>query len=296
MQLSAHKIASLVIGFFVLFIFGFSSCAEKKATKVKADFQETEVKVPFIDSNGNTIQSRFQPPQGFQRIEIDQKSFGHYLRSFPLLADGSSVHLYYGQLKADQSVHAAVLDIDVGTKDLQQCADAVMRLRAEYLYQQKRYREIAFEFTNRWKFGYAKWREGYEVKINGNNTYWVEGSRKKESYADFRNYLEWVFMYAGTLSLSNELQSKALRDIEIGDVFIKGGSPGHAVLVVDVARSENTGQTAFMLAQSYMPAQQIHILKNFGNEVISPWYKISEIENELNTPEWSFSKNSLKEW
>ena len=106
--------------------------------------------------------------------------------------------------------------------------------------------------------------------------------------------MEWVFMYAGTLSLSNELQPKALVEIEIGDVFIKGGSPGHAVLVVDIAENEHTGEIAFLLAQSYMPAQQIHILKNPSNPSISPWYILSDIKQELITPEWRFAKDALK--
>jgi hypothetical protein len=40
------------------------------------------------------------------------------------------VLLYNGAPKFRQDVHAAVIDIDVGTRDLQQCADATMRLRA----------------------------------------------------------------------------------------------------------------------------------------------------------------------
>ena len=50
--------------------------------------------------------------------------------------------------------------------------------------------------------------------------------------------------------------------LQPGDVFIKGGSPGHAVIVVDVAIYTQTGKKVFLLAQSYMPAQQIHILVN----------------------------------
>ena len=48
--------------------------------------------------------------------------------------------------------------------------------------------------------------------------------------------------------------------IEIGDIFIRGGFPGHAVLVVDMAIHPVSGQKAVLLAQSYMPAQDIHIL------------------------------------
>ena len=49
-----------------------------------------------------------------------------------------------------------------------------------------------------------------------------------------------------------------------------------------------------MLAQSYMPAQDIHILQNFENEEISPWYSVKELEFNFRTPEWTFSINQLK--
>jgi Domain of unknown function (4846) len=50
-------------------------------------------------------------------------------RSFPGLLSGTNL----GDMKARQDVQYAVLDISVGNRDLQQCADAVMRIRGEYL-------------------------------------------------------------------------------------------------------------------------------------------------------------------
>jgi len=105
--------------------------------------------------------------------------------------------------------------------------------------------------------------------------------------------MEQVFYYAGTLSLSKELKPVLIEDIQPGDVFIKGGSPGHAVIVVDVAVNTTTKKRIFMVAQSYMPAQDIHILKNFEHADISPWYDES-ITDKIYTPEWTFSKNELK--
>lgn len=76
-----------------------------------------------------------------------------------------------------------------------------------------------------------------------------------------------------------------------GDVFIRGGAPGHAVLVVVVAAKE-AGESIFLLAQSYMPEQDIHILKNPGSD-ISPWYR-ARSGGELITPEWTFQYQDLK--
>mgnify|MGYP000471731144 CR=1 FL=1 len=85
-----------------------------------------------------------------------------------------------------------------------------------------------------------------------------------------------------------------MKEIEIGDVFIKGGFPGHAVIVVDMAINKTNQEKVFLLAQSYMPAQELQILKNPNNQEISPWYRVSEISGELRTPEWTFKKTDLK--
>jgi len=81
--------------------------------------------------------------------------------------------------------------------------------------------------------------------------------------------------------------------MQIGDVFIQGGSPGHCVIVVDMAHDPKTGEKIFILAQSYMPAQDIQILKNPSNAAISPWYSV-DFGDVLKTPEWTFTKGDLK--
>ena len=100
-------------------------------------------------------------------------------------------------------------------------------------------------------------------------------------------------MYAGTASLSKELQSIRKIDMKIGDVIIRGGHPGHAVLVVDMAKNPQTGEKLFLLAQSYMPAQETQILNNLMDKNLSPWYRLDD-SHDIFTPEWTFSKTDLK--
>ena len=235
----------------------------------------------------NQVKTRFNPPTGFARHQ-PTTGWPEYLRSLPLKPEGSAVLLHDGRTKVNQ-VHAAVVDLDVGTKNLQQCADAVMRLRAEYLYEQKAYDQIHFNFTNGWTCAYTKWRAGYRVKIKGNSTWWEKSATPSTSYESFRKYLNVVFMYAGTLSLSRELRPVDLGELQIGDVFIQGGSPGHAVIVVDVVFNINNGKKRFLLAQSYMPAQDIHILYDFTTK--SPWFEVDDV---IQTPEWTFYAKDLK--
>ena len=185
---------------------------------------------------------------------------------------------------------------EIGNRDLQQCADAVIRLRAEYLWKHKRYADIKFNFTSGFTAEYKKWAEGNRIKVNDNQVQWyASGKGVDYSYKTFRNYLDMVFMYAGTASLSRELPAVLYTSLQPGDVFIKGGSPGHAVIVMDVAIHPNTGKKVFLLAQSYMPAQQIHILVNPTSRNLSPWYELTETDTgKLYTPEWIFEKKDLK--
>ena len=246
----------------------------------------------LLQKEGTTIKTRFIPPTGFSRLQTKSTTFASYLQNFKLKPHNAKVHLYNGKLKYRQDVHSAVLAIDVGTRDLQQCADATMRLRAEYLYHQKQYDKISFNFTNGFKASYSKWRQGHRIKVNGNKVSWIKSNSESKSYKSFRKYLVMVFSYAGTLSLEKELPTVLLDDLKIGNLFIQGGSPGHAIIVVDMAVNEQ-GEKVFLLAQSYMPAQEIHILKNPNNTELSPWYQAKNLK-KLVTPEWTFSKEDIK--
>lgn len=211
------------------------------------------------------------PPEGYRRMEAPKGSFVEWLRQVPLKKD-NYVYLYNGRLKDDQSVQYAVLNISVGKKDLQQCADAVMRMRAEYLFDQGRYDEIEFRDNNNKPY---KWSGGNDWQA-------------------FGRYLEKVFNWCGSASLSKQLKSVALRDIQPGDVLIKGGFPGHAMIVMDVAVNKEK-KKVYMLAQSYMPAQDIHVVKNPNKDEITCWYDVDD-SNDIITPEWTFGADQLKRW
>ena len=216
--------------------------------------------VPLINTGGQTIAERFDVPAGFARPESEAGSFARYLQNLPLKPDGTKVKYFDGREKP-ADVYLAVVDFSLGDRDLQQCADAVIRLRAEYLYEAKRFNEIHFRFVNGFNAEFSKWANGYGISVNGNNTSWIKNRNNNSSYKSFQKYLDIVYAYASTLSLEKELTAKPFSDLAIGDVFIQGGSPGHCVMVVDLAVNENTGEKIFMLAQSYMPAQDIQILK-----------------------------------
>ena len=240
----------------------------------------------------DTIEKRFSPPDGFTRDTAEPDSFAAWLRGLPLKPPGSPVRLYDGRLKGRQDVHAAVVDIDVGKRDLQQCADAVMRLRSEYLWASGHADDIAFHFTSGDLASWSRWRAGWRPVVAGSKVTWTKRAASDASRDTYHGYLDIVFNYAGTASLEKELR----RDTRVdpGDVFFRGGFPGHAVIVLDVAVAPD-GQRAFLLGQSYMPAQEIHVLKNPRDPAMSPWY-VAPFSGSLVTPEWVFEAGELRAW
>lgn len=247
-------------------------------------------------NEGHTIAARIDVPEGFERDSLPPASFADWLRHLPLKPGKPPIMLYDGRRKGYQDAHVAVVDIDVGSRDLQQCADAVIRMRAEYLYSQVRYEDIHFNFTSGDEASYTRWMEGYRPVVHGNNVSWTKSAGRDSSYDTFREYLDLVFIYAGSYSLSLELEPvDDVDEIAIGDVFILGSFPGHAVIVVDVALKPTSGEKVFLLAQSYMPAQEIYVLKNQADTALSPWYA-TDFGNILRTPEWIFRPSQLMRW
>ncbi len=269
-----------------------SSLPEETIPNNKDEDSYHQVTKDLILATGETIEERIVTPRGFTRIEARDNTFAQYLRTLPLKSHGSKVQYYDGRTK-NQDFHAAVIDMDIGSRDLQQCADAIMRLRAEYFFKNQQYEKIHFNFTNGFRVDYTKWMQGNRIAVEGNNTYWVKRTDYSNTYESFRKYLDIIYTYAGTLSLEQELQQIEAEDLSIGDIIIQGGSPGHAVIVVDMAENANTGEKLFLIAQSYMPAQSIHILINPKDENLSPWYTLN-FDGKLYTPEWTFTKEDFK--
>ncbi len=232
---------------------------------------------PISNQNQITIPN-FKPktinsiplPKGFKREVYTKESFGNWLQNLELKQD-NMVYLYNQQPKANQDLHMYVLNVEVGKKNLQQCADAIMKLRAMYLFSTKQYQKIEFRGSNK-TFSFLQH---------------LQSSNSKDTLVQLDCFLETVFINCGTYNLDTWLKPKLMQNVDVGDVFIKPGSPGHAMIVADVAINSKTKERIFLLAQSYMPAQSIHIVKNFDNQNLNPWY--SNQESNVVTPSWSFN-------
>jgi len=215
-------------------------------------------------SNPNNYQTigDIPTPWGYERINGEDYTYSEFLRSVSLKGKGSEVMLYTGGISRFQSLNYAVVDMPL-LSNAEQCADVCMRLRAEYLFKTKQYNRIRFQNVN-----------GKTLSYKGGN------SRKA-----FEQYLRNLYCVASTFSLSREMKTRRLVEMQPGDVFVYparyGQKYGHAVIVVDVAINKS-GEKAFLLAEGNTPARNIHIIRNFENPFRSPWFVLdSEADNLL---------------
>ncbi|WP_396601867.1 DUF4846 domain-containing protein [Algibacter sp. R77976] len=243
----------------------------KKTIKKLAAVIETP---RLINKDSLTIKSRVNIPEGYKRASYAEGSFQEYIRSYKLKPFGAKIINYDDSEYFWQGGHIGVLDIPVPKNGLQQCADALIRIRSEYLWDNNRKDEIGFNFTSGHYCSWQKYAEGYRPKINGNKVSFHKTASVNHSKANFYKYLNLIYMYSGTLSLYNELPKvNSAKDLKIGNMLIKGGSPGHIVMICDEAINSK-GEKLFLLFQGNTPAQSVHLVKNLENSDISPWYRL----------------------
>lgn len=207
-------------------------------------------------AHAETVAEAFPPPPGATRASAD--AYGAYLRALPLHPDGRQVLTYDGRAVAMDA--ARVVDMPVGTRDLQQCADSALRLRATW--ERATGHAPAFHFTSGDLSSWAAWAKGTRPKVSGNTVTFVAGAAKADSSdTAFEAWLTNLYTYAGTRSLPLDtvaVPGNPVDAVRPGDLVNQPGSPGHAVVILDVATA---GDRAWVLVgQGYMPAMDFHVL------------------------------------
>lgn len=248
-----------------------------KPVKRTANAIITTVKpVDLINKEGITIKNRVNVPEGYKRVVYAKGSFQEYLRNYSLKSYGSKIINYDGSEYYWQMGHIGVLDIPVPKNGLQQCADALIRVRSEYLWDKDRKDEIGFNFTSGHYCSWIKYAEGFRPKIKGNKVSFHKTAQRNHSKTNFYKYLNLIYTYSGTLSLYHELPKiNKAEDLKVGDMLIIGGSPGHIVIICDEIVNTH-GHKMYLLFQGNTPAQSVHLVKNLENNSISPWYHLEK--------------------
>lgn len=240
-----------------------------------------------------TLESAFPTPKGFTRVPEAKGSFGAFLRQLALEEPGTAVRAFDGSVVHEGSDPriAAVAALDVGSRDLQQCADSVIRLDAEWRWQANGSDAIAYRLTNGDLVKWKDWAAGQRPRVAGRKLTWSQAARPDGSYRAFRGYLEFVFTYAGTRSLWAYAKPVPRAALRPGDFFVLPAErgTGHAVLVLDVAE-DGKGHRIALVGQGYMPAQSFQVL------AASPGQAWISLDGEkLQTPFWApFPWSSLR--
>lgn len=268
-----------------------SEAPAKPSADPRSPTQEERARYAWLseDVKIRPLSAAIPAPRGFHRVEEKAGSFGAFLRDLPLRPEGTPVLSYRGALllKGDDPRITAVAELDVGTADLQQCADSVIRLHAEWLWSRGDRDRIAYHFLSGDLAAWPRFAAGERVVAKGNRVTWAATARAASDHATFRKYLDTVFNYASTISVE---RSSSLpvdkKDLAPGDFFILPGGPGHTVLVLDVA-VDDAGHKVGLLGQGYMPAQDFHVLaapKAEDGSGSSPWFDLGGAS--VDTPFW----------
>jgi hypothetical protein len=224
--------------------------------------------VPASDIDASHTSLPFTPVSS-KKYEVN--SWQYFLQHLPVV--DKPIVDYRGKPVSYQQKHVGIIPYDVGTTDLQQCADALMRLRAEYLFQQKRYDEIGFHFVSGDYYSWNDYCKGLKPVVKGRGIQFINVTSSEKTHQSLRRYLDIVYTYASTISLSKEL--KPANSFEIGTVVIYAGSPGHCFIIIDKAPNEK-GENVYKLAEGYTPAQSIYVLRNLSENGVSVWHTLTK--------------------
>jgi hypothetical protein len=226
-------------------------------------------------SPADTVGTAFPPPPGFTRVDTD--AFGASLLDLRVLAADRPVLTYDGREVAH---HARVIDLPMVPGDLQQCADAAIRVRAEWLKANDK--EISFHATSGDPMPWARYQAGDRAYAPGNDLLWKSG----KGPATWDQYLSAVFTWAGTRSLVYD--TVAATAPRAGELVVSPGSPGHAVVLLDVATDGS--RTVVLIGEGYMPAQQFHV--ELGDE--AGWLAW---DDGIDVPSWGkLPASGLRAW
>ena len=259
------------------------------APNTAAPTQE-DVLDPIIPSE-TTIGTRFNPPAGYKRVQVSNDSFGKYLRDFKLREYTTKPLAYDTAAKTlannDSAPAVSVLDMDLINKsNLQEAANSVIRLYAEFLYKQGRFDDIAFNLltTPAFRLDFRTWSEGGRLIEEGNSITWCKehGEHCKHrdvdtgtEYGVFKYYMQNVMLHSNISSLPSNMKSVSMNEVTVGDIIVYADSKIPDI-IVDMAENAD-GSKLLLIARGGNPASEIFIVRNESNSDLNPWHDMNKL-------------------
>lgn len=262
------------------------------AAELKIEQGEKKYQLAEVVPEGMTLETRFTPPEGYDRVEAEDGSLAEYLREYPLLPDGTRLPVFDGSA-IDSPYCAAVFDISVGDEGYQQCADSIIRLYSDYFYQKGQFDKITFQFSNGDECSYPRWRKGRRMLVLGDFSCEIPAALPDDSEQQYRNYLKEVMNYAGTLSLQKESAVISPDELRIGD-FICNDT--HVVMITDMAVNDK-GEKVYLIGQSFIPAVCFHIITDLDGSEPTAWFTEDRLrEEKFQIGAFSFEQKDIRRW
>lgn len=238
-----------------------------------------------------TIGTRFNPPAGYKRVPVANDTFGKYLRDFELREYTTKPLAYDTAAKTlannDSAPAVSVLDMDLINKsNLQESANSVIRLYAEFLYEKGRFDDIAFNLltTPAFRLDFRTWSEGGRLIEEGNSITWCKehGDHCKHrdvdtgtEYGIFKYYMQNVMLHSNISSLPSNMKSVSMNEVTVGDVIVYADSKVPDI-IVDMAENAD-GSKLLLIARGGNPASEIFVVRNESNADLNPWHDMNKL-------------------
>ena len=200
--------------------------------------------VLLLGASAETLEAAYPVPSGF--VRKSDSAFGQWLRTRSVADPNVPILTYDGRVVGHKG---RVIALEMVSGDRQQCADSIIRLRAEWELESGHL--PSFHATSGDPMPWKRFVQGEKPYEKDGRIAWKQGSSKR-----WEDYLSRVFIWAGTASLA-AYDTEAALNPTAGDVMVQGGFPGHAILLLDVV--ERGDERLVLVGEGYMPAQNFHV-------------------------------------
>ena len=222
------------------------------------------------------------PSKEYHRIGIEQNSFAEYLRKLPLKNEGSEVINYRGGIfKSDSDTSVAfVVDLDIQGRRLEQCMDILVRLYADYLWRVNQNKNFILPLPGGTWLKWRDWNAGFRPVFKGIDVSMIKSDQPDSSYNAYQSYLNTVYSESHTQQFYHNYRPLERSEVQIGDIIIKKGTKGHAIMIVDMAKDQK-GNILALIGNGDTPACQFFLLNHAADR---PWIPLNFDKETLDLP------------
>ena len=201
------------------------------------------------------------PSTEYRRLPVVSGSFAAWLRHLPLKSKNSPVLDYRGSVfkTANDTVIAAVVDLAVTGRRLEQCMDILVRLYADYLWQSGQTKNLCLPLPGGYRLAWGDWKRGFRPSFKGIDMHLSQSSKADSGEGAYRKYLNTVFAESHTQQFYYGYQPVPPESVAIGDFIVKKGVKGHAVMIVDIAVNRE-GDLIALIGNGDTPACQFFLI------------------------------------